>query len=92
VSPVALTIDPDDFKPLLLINSQYDQMPYHQIVDMVCALESAGVSEDDYQAITVPDTDDHSWATWDDWDHIEPLGPELTIGSDVISFLDAHLK
>jgi acetyl esterase/lipase len=92
VSPVALTIDPDDFKPLLLINSQYDQMPYHQIVDMVCALESAGVSEDDYQAITVPDTDDHSWATWDDWDHIERLGPELTIGSDVISFLDAHLK
>jgi hypothetical protein len=91
VSPVAFEIDADDFKPLLLINSEFDSMPYHQIVDMICALQNAGVSEDQYQTITIPDSDGHEFEYWDDWDGIS-IGPSHLISGDVISFLDTHLK
>ena len=68
-------------------------MPYHQIVDMICALQSAGVSEDNYETltITVNDSSEHAFQYWDSWDGLD-TEPTRTIAGDVIRFLDAHLK
>ena len=44
------------FKPLFLINSQYDNpTAFHQIVTMSCALEDQGlVLDTDYKRLTIP--------------------------------------
>jgi acetyl esterase/lipase len=62
VSVVSLSIDAASFKPLFLINSQFDPMPYHQIVDMICALRSASVSTSAYKTMTIMGSDEHSFA------------------------------
>lgn len=94
-SPVGLTILANDFKPLFLINSIHDTMPYHQIVDMICALEAAGLAEpDDYQTLTITNdnSSEHEFGYWDSWDGQPCIGPCKSISADVIAFLDAHLK
>lgn len=90
VSPVTLVTS--SAKPVLLTNSIHDFMPYHQIVDMICALEEAGLSEanGDFGALTIPGND-HSFACWSDWDG-NNLGPTKLVKSHVIEFLDLHLK
>lgn len=90
----AVTLVTSSAKPVFLINSIHDFMPYHQIVDMICALESVGLSEanGDFQALTIPGND-HSFANWIDWDGVDrPVGHTLTVRDDVIAFFDAHLK
>ena len=90
-SPVSL-VKPgnlDPFVPLFLINSWNDTPPpYHQIVDMICALKAADVPDSAYQTLTIPG-DEHSFAYWDSWDGIS--SPHKTVGQDVIDFLNAHL-
>jgi len=92
-SPVTLVTS--SARPLFLINSLHDSMPYHQIVDMICALESVGLSEanGDFQSLTIQGND-HSFSIWFDWDGVTPVGdgPSKTVGTDAIEFLDAHLK
>ncbi len=80
------------FKPLFLINSQYDNpTAFHQIVTMSCALEDQGlVLDTDYKRLTIPNGL-HSFGYWGAWDH-ESDHPKKTVGEDVIAFLDAHLK
>ena len=63
---------------------------YHQIVDMMCKLESVGVPDSAYQTLTVPGSNDHAFALWRDWDGISD--PHKQVRQDVIEFLDAHLK
>jgi acetyl esterase/lipase len=93
VSPVTLVAS--SARPVFLINSIHDFMPYHQIVDMICALEDAGLSEanGDFKALTIPGNG-HSFDNWFHWDGIVPVGsdPTRTAGTDAIAFLDAHLK
>ncbi len=91
-SPVArvTAYDSDTFKPLYLINSRYDTMPYHQIVDMICALQTAGVPDTAYQTLTIPSSVEHEFAYWDSWDGVSD--PPKNVSDDVIAFLDAHLK
>jgi len=89
VSPVYVLDPAADFKPLLLINSRYDSMPYHQIVDMICALQEADVDPAKYQTITIPGSSKHSFAYWDDCDGV--TDPCKTISEHVIEFLDANL-
>ena len=92
-SPVTLVTS--SAKPVFLINSNHDFMPYPQIVDMICALETAGLSEanGDFKALTIPGND-HSFSIWFAWDGVVPVGsaPTLTAGAQAVSFLDAHLK
>ena len=95
-SPVALVTTPSQqfpFKPLFLINSIHDFMPYHQIVDMICELEAHNVPNSDYQVLTIPGNG-HSFANWFNWDGFEPVGssPSRNAGYNVILFLDAKLK
>jgi hypothetical protein len=96
LSPVSLVTTPSEqnpFKPLFLANSIHDFMPYHQIVDMICALEDHTVPASDYQTLTISGHD-HSFAIWFDWDEIPPGGslPNKTVGGDIVEFLDANLK
>jgi hypothetical protein len=79
--------------PLFMTNSWYDNLvPYHQMVDMICKLQSVGVPDDAYKTLTVPDSDAHSFALWDHWDGISQPPATATVGQDVIAFLDTHLK
>jgi hypothetical protein len=93
---VSLVKTPEEapFRPLFMINSWWDHpTPYHQIVDMICALKAKGVPDDAYQTLTIPDSHEHGFAYWDSWDGIPcDIGPCNDIGHDVIGFLDAHLK
>jgi acetyl esterase/lipase len=92
-SPVArvTAYDSATFRPLYLINSRYDTMPYHQILDMICALRSAGVPDTAYQTLTIPSSAEHEFAYWDSWDGISS-NPAKKVSDDVIAFFDAHLK
>ena len=76
------------FKPMYFINSQYDSMPFHQIIDVQCALSAAGVSSTSYQVLTIPNSREHAFAYWRSWDG-QP-GSILTIVGRVVSFLNAH--
>jgi acetyl esterase/lipase len=90
-SPVSLitSYDPATFKPLYLINTQHDPMPYHQIVDMICGLRSAGVPDSAYKTLTIMGSNEHSFAYWDSWDG---QSPPNKVKVDVINFFNAHLK
>jgi acetyl esterase/lipase len=94
LSPVSLVKTPEEapFRPLFMINSWLDNpTPYHQIVDMICALKAKGVPDGAYQTLTIPDSHEHGFAYWDSPDGV-PIGPTKLIKGDVISFLDARLK
>jgi acetyl esterase/lipase len=87
LSPVALTelstFEAMNLKPLFLINSENDNMPFHQIIDMKCALESAGVNDSQFRVLTVRDSDfchAHAFELWGD------------VSEEVISFFDSYLK
>jgi hypothetical protein len=86
--------DSHPFKPLFLINTQYDPMPYHQIIDMICALNTAGVPGSDYQTMTLMGSGQHAFGYWNDWDEVpcSVESPCTDVSQDVIAFLDAHLK
>lgn len=77
---------------MFFVNSQYDSMPFHQIIDIQCALEGVGVSSSLYQVLTVPNSQEHAFEYWRSWDGIVPVGngPALTVASHVIDFLNAH--
>ena len=96
LSPVSLVTPPSEehpFKPLFLINTQHDPTPYHQIVDVICALKTAGVAESDYKTMTLSRSNEHSFNYWESWDRQPcPGGGCKTVGEDVIAFLDTHLK
>jgi len=92
-SPVMLVNGQATFKPLFLINSITDKgMPYHQIVDMICALKSANVADTAYKTLTVPNSSEHGFAYWDSWDGQLCANACKTVAGEVIDFLDAHLK
>ena len=69
-------------------------MPYHQIVDMICALKAAGIADTAYKTLTIPNSNEHAFAYWDSWDGQPPIGLEHTknVSDDVIAFLNEHLK
>ena len=89
-SPISL-VTYSDIKPIFLINSEEDSMPWHQILYMQCALQSQNVSTSLYKIMTIPG-DAHSFGYW-----AAPDSAPVTVltpldKDDVISFLDAHLK
>ena len=94
-SPVAL-VTPDNTNPLVplfMINTYYDSPPpYHQIVDMICAFRSIGVSDSAYKTLTIMNSDEHSFGYWDSPDKLPSTVQTPLIKDDVIAFLDAHLK
>ena len=87
---VVSLVQSSTIKPLLLINTQYDTMPFHQIVDMECALQSAGVDPSLYRVDTIPDSHLHAFAYWDEYDDGYPYAQRIS--ARVIAFLDANLK
>lgn len=92
-SPISLVTIPTEaihFKPALLINSQYDPMPFHQPYDLACAFQQHDVSSSLYSIITVPGASDHAFALWLDGDGGYPTSKLISTG--VIEFLDANLK
>ena len=93
-SPISLVQAPTDeapFVPLFMVNSWFDHPPpYHQMVDMICKFQSVGVPDSSYKTLTIPDSDLHSFHYWSSWDGISD--PPLTVGEDVINFLNAYLK
>jgi hypothetical protein len=57
-SPISLVAAPTQeapFVPLFMANSWYDNLvPYHQMVDMICKLQSVGVPDDAYKTLRFP--------------------------------------
>ncbi|MGH8091937.1 MAG: alpha/beta hydrolase family protein [Chthoniobacterales bacterium] len=93
-APVTLLAgQPTDIKPMLLVNSMEDLMPFSQIGDMVCALERRGVSSTLYQTLSIPGSD-HAFDFWYDWDGgiVVPPNPTLTVATHAVAFLDQNLK
>ena len=91
-SSVSLVTTPTEqmpFRPLFLINSEFDHpTPYRQIVDMICALKAAQVPDDAYQTLTIPNSTRHGFLLWVKVDEVR----DQTVAEEVIEFLDAHLK
>jgi hypothetical protein len=81
------------WKPIYMFNSYGDHPTvYHQLVRMVCLLESKGLTlGTDYQYLTVPGNN-HAFEYWGGWDHIS-TSPRHSVQDDVIAFLktQAHL-
>ena len=69
------------------LSSSFRPPPYHQIVNMICALQAKGVPQSDYQTLTVSGSE-HSFHNWGAYD---PATGQ-TVGEDVIDFLNAHLQ
>jgi acetyl esterase/lipase len=88
LSPVSL-ITSSSIKPLYLLNTDGDSMPYHQILAIQCVLQEHGVNANLYQILTLLNNDKHAFAYWHDWDG---LNPQHRVSDDVIAFLNAHLK
>ncbi len=66
-------------------------MPFHQIIDIQCALEWAGVDSSLYQVLTIPDSNEHAFGYWESLDG-RTFGPSAKTSGDVINFLDSNLK
>jgi hypothetical protein len=81
------------FKPIYMVNSFHDKpSAYHQLVTMVCLLQSNGLTRGtDFDYLTIPGSDGHlhSFQYWDTWDHVDP-NHQITVGDDVIGFLMLH--
>ncbi len=91
-SPVSLVTTPTlsiPFKPAFVINSQYDPMPFHQIVDIQCAFQTHSVSSSLYQVLTISDNSKQAFALWYEYDD---SSPPQQVKTRVISFLDKYLK
>jgi acetyl esterase/lipase len=86
-SPVAKVTS--DAPPIYIINSEQDTQPWHQIVDMQCALQNAGLTN--FQVATIPNSSQHAFAYWRSLicDTV-PCGT-ATVADRVIAFLDSHV-
>jgi hypothetical protein len=60
------------------------------MVDMICLFQLLGFT--DYQTLTLPGTDAHSFHYWNYPDNSPPTVLTPLVKDDVIAFLDAHLK
>ncbi len=93
VSPVAKisSSTPGSFRPMYIINSEKDPMPFHQIIDLQCGLEGVGVNTSLYEVHIIPDSSEHAFEYWRTWDGV---GGSLIHdwGYHVITFLDSYLK
>lgn len=72
------------FKPTLLINTERDSIPYHQIIDMQNALHAKGILEPAFKLITIRYSSGHAFEYWDDYD-TEP--PQKLIKDEVLDYL-----
>ncbi|MBA3831075.1 MAG: autotransporter-associated beta strand repeat-containing protein [Chthoniobacterales bacterium] len=89
LSPLYLVTAPTQSvpsKPILFVNSRRDPMPYHQIVDAICTLQSVGLSEanGDFKTLTVPGSD-HAFEYWDKWDGVNVGPTQLVRGMLLLS-------
>ena len=70
-------------------------MPVHQIVDLKCALKSAGANHDLWKAWTIPNSSEHGYAY-----RFSPIcdvpgqqcNRSIKVRDRVIAFLDQYLK
>lgn len=76
------------FKPMIVVNSASDPMPYAQILDVQCALQNAGIDNSKYRAITIPNTDLHAF---DYWRTPDGQVPPRRIRDDVFAFFEDHM-
>ncbi len=91
LSPVSL-VTYADIHPIMIMNSLEDSMPYRQLLDMECALQTEGVDPGLYSVVTIPGNQ-HAFNYWFDLDDsLCTVLPCRTWGDHVIDFLDAHLK
>ncbi len=52
-------------KPMFFINSEEDSVPWHQIIDISCALQNANIQGGTFwRAWTIPRSDKHAFAYW----------------------------
>ena len=82
-----------DAPPIYIINSEEDPRPWHQIIDMQCALENAGVTN--FKLWTIPHSSQHSFAYWrtpicDTIPYTVPYTVYPLVKDRVIESLDSH--
>jgi hypothetical protein len=93
VSPVARVTTPTEtvpFIPMYLINSDGDPMPPHQLIDLQCTIQNAGVDSTKYKILTLQNNTKHAFAYWDDYDGATPQ--QHRVRDDVVGYLDTYLK
>lgn len=97
LSPISKVVTPTQqtpFVPMYVIHSQNDEtVPYNNFLDLICAFQSASVDPKLYQTLTLWGSDLHSFNMWNSCDDPEGAGPACTlVSTDIIQFLDGHLK
>lgn len=97
LSPVAKVLALDTstyaFVPMFLISSEFDPMvPHHQLDDMLCAIQSKGISSSLYQYMVIYHSNLHSFHYWQSCDELPYTVNCTEVRDDVIAFLDSYLK
>ncbi len=82
-----------NIKPMFFINSEEDSVPWHQIIDISCALQAVNTGGTFWRAWTIPGSDKHSFAYWNDpiKDTFPPSAGYL-VKDRVIGYLKQYLK
>lgn len=94
-SPVKLldSFDPLQFKPIYIINTQRDPMPWHQIFDLQCAFQRVGIDPAKYKVWTIPRSSEHSFEYWHSpIKDTVPIDFNIKVSDRVIEFLDDQLN
>ena len=64
-------------------------MPYHQLFDVQCKLNTDGVDSSQYQVLTIQNSSEHAFEYWRNWDG---TGSAVTNSIRVINFLNTYLQ
>jgi hypothetical protein len=79
LSPISKVMTPTQatpFVPMYIIQSQNDgTVPYHNLVDLICAFQSKNVSPNLYQTLVLWGSDLHSFYCWNSCDNPEGATP-----------------
>ena len=97
LSPISKVMTPTQqtpFVPMFIIQSQNDRsVPYHNLVDLLCAFQSKNVDSDLYQTLILWGSDLHAFNMWNSCDNPEGATPSCTLVSTrVIQYLEDQLK
>ena len=78
---------------MFFINTWYDApTPYHQMVDIICALQALEVESAMYKTLTIMNSAEHSFGCWSSPIVLPGAVGTPRVKDEVIDFLDEHLQ
>jgi acetyl esterase/lipase len=92
-SPVRLINYSVGMRPIFAINTAEDNMPWHQLICLQCALQDAGVPTTNYRVWSIPGSDLHAFHYWrSPIKDTNPVINAIRVRDRAIEFLDTYLK